>query len=195
MRVSHPSERRVTPERAGQRARAEHRRRRRILASAQRRAAELRHRSRAAAAHRRRAATHVRTYEEALESADRAAAREPLAPEDVNALLEESLAIVLPDRQFSEEEYGRLTDSVLRIRAARRALKEVPLSRETARFVERQRQEITDALATFEAVAGIAPSRLPDVLDPGNGINRDDHQEEDDADVAGEPLSDYPPQR
>lgn len=129
--------------------------------------------------------------EPALERAKRAAADEPLSRESVGELIEEGLARLWPERAFSEDDYEQLTDAVLRVRAARRALREVPVVTATAEFIERQRHDLTDALAQFELVAGISPSELPDAVDPEVGLSQD-HDEDDGEDVR-EPLSAYPP--
>lgn len=139
------------------------------------------------------------THEEALERANRAAANEPLSREEARELIAESFALLWPEREFSDEDYEQLTDSVLRIRAARRALREVPVLTRTAEFIERQRRELTDALTRFEVVAGASPSELPDVLDPDSGLSPDEAENEEgraeNVDEVPELLSDYPRKR
>lgn len=141
----------------------------------------------------RRAAVPGRTHEQALARADLAATHEPLAREAVVELLQESLGLLWPDRKFSAEDYERLTDDVLQVRAARRALEEVPVSVATAEFIARRRQELTDALADFELVTGVSPSALPDVLDTAQGLTLDEDDDGEDGDEVRELLSDFPP--
>lgn len=130
-------------------------------------------------------------HEHALALARSAEAQETMDRAQVRAVLADSFALMLPDRRFSDADYEAMTDAVLNVRAARRALAALPLSEGSARVVASERTELTNALAELERITGVNPSTYPDVLDPGAGISRDHDTKEEE--VVHEPLSNYPP--
>jgi len=130
-------------------------------------------------------------HERALTLARNAEAQETMDRAQVQALLADSFALMLPERRFSDADYEAMTDAVLNIRAARRALAALPLSEGSARVVASEHTQLTNALAELERITGVNPSAYPDVLDPGAGISRDDDANE--KEVVHEPLSNYPP--
>lgn len=123
--------------------------------------------------------------------AEAAAARERLDRSDVRAMLEAALGSMLPDREFSEEEAERLTDAVLRIRAARRVLKRVPPSVAAADVLARERAALTEALADFQEVTGLDPSELTEILEPDGGLSNNDDPDMDSPEPSGDEAPEY----
>jgi hypothetical protein len=90
----------------------------------------------------------------------------------VRQALEEAFDTHLPDRRLAPEQYERLTDAVLRIRAARRSLTGLPLSQENAEAIHRLREELTDALTDFHEVAGLTLDEFTELAQPGLGLDK-----------------------
>ncbi|RMF21012.1 MAG: hypothetical protein D6760_10340 [Deltaproteobacteria bacterium] len=103
-----------------------------------------------------------------------AADRERLDRSDVRAMLETALAAMIPERTFSDEEAERLTDAVMRIRAARRVLRRVSPSIAAADVLARERTVLTEALADFQEISGLDPSELTEILEPEGGLSNDE---------------------
>ncbi len=104
--------------------------------------------------------------------------------------LQEAFDSHLPDQRLDPEQYEKLADAVLRIRAARRSLAGLPLSQENAEAIHRLREELTDALTDFQEVAGLTPDEFTELVQPGLGL---DEESAEDETVVLEPLPEPPP--
>jgi hypothetical protein len=137
--------------------------------------------------------------ESARRIAERAAADETLERARVRELLEAHFAGRVPEAELAHVDYEAMTDAVMRIRAARRALGALEPSAASAEVLADARQDLTDALADFQLASGVAPSDLTELFDPADGLSHDDPADQggpsgDDADdAAPEYLRDYPP--
>ncbi len=96
--------------------------------------------------------------------ARRLAAREPYEREDLRRLFERVLAGKLRDRELGSEDYDRLVDAALRLRAALRVLRGTEESAATAAVREEQRQAVGLILGEIEAITGLPPAELGSVL-------------------------------
>jgi hypothetical protein len=94
----------------------------------------------------------------------RLAAREPYTRADLRRLLERVFADKLGDRQLGSEDYERLVDATLRLRAALRVLRGTDESSSTAAVREEQRQTVRTIFEEIEAITGLPPAELGSVL-------------------------------
>jgi hypothetical protein len=137
--------------------------------------------------------------ESARRIAEQAAADETLERAQIRDLLEEHFSAKLPESKLADVDYEAMTDAVMRIRAARRALGALEPSAASAEVLADARQDLTDALTDFERASGVAPSDLTELFDPADGLSHDDPADQgdhhsDDADhAAPEYLRDHPP--
>jgi hypothetical protein len=135
---------------------------------------------------------------------DRPVERAPAPPADaggqpaeatrsfVEAHLRSAFETHLPRYKLTDEQFQRLTDVILRIRAARQALNALPLDASTAETHRKLREELARAVADFKETADVDLSEFTELAEPESGITR----EENDRDViVHEPLPDPPPVR
>lgn len=98
--------------------------------------------------------------------ARRLAAREPYEREDLRRLLERVLAGKLRDRELGPQDYDRLVDAALRLRAALRVLRGTEESAATAQVRDEQRRAVGAIFGEIEAITGLPPAELGSVLTP-----------------------------
>ena len=114
-------------------------------------------------------------------------------------MLRERLAAGAAAQALTDADYRRMTDAVLRVRAAQRALQTVELSRASAEVVAREREQLTAALADLQRASGIPPSQLIETIDADSGLSHDPLPGESgaaaDEEIVNEPLGNYPPRR
>jgi hypothetical protein len=115
------------------------------------------------------AAPALAALESELAKADALAAEEPLKAEDVRALLEQVLAGRLP-RELSPQDYDRLTDAVMRVRAAERVLSGVDETEVSAELRAEQRLVLNDATSEVERITGVELGELSKIVDPQDGV-------------------------
>jgi hypothetical protein len=84
---------------------------------------------------------------------------------------------------------ARLTDALLRVRAAHHALYQFDITVENSEILHPWREQLRAALADFEAIAGFSVAEFTRHVQPQVGI---DVETDEDADVVVERLSDYP---
>jgi hypothetical protein len=82
---------------------------------------------------------------------------------EVRALIARVLADKLPDRQLTARDYDRLTDAVLRLRAANRAAQSGGEPTDAA-TLNTQHQAALAALTDIETITGVPPSELGELL-------------------------------
>ena len=82
---------------------------------------------------------------------------------EVRALIARVFDGKLPDRQLTARDYDRLTDAVLRLRAANRAAQSGGESSDAA-TLNAQHQAALSALTDIETITGIPPSELGELL-------------------------------
>jgi hypothetical protein len=85
---------------------------------------------------------------------------------------------------------ARLTDALLRVRAAHLALHRLDVTVENSEMLHPLREHLRAALADFEAIAGFSVAEFTRHMQPHVGL---DVETDEDADVVVERLSDYPP--
>jgi hypothetical protein len=112
-------------------------------------------------------------------------ADEKLSPVDVRVLLEQVLAGKLP-RQLSTRDYDRLTNAVMRVRAAERVLRGVDESAANAELRAEHRAILSDATSEVEAITGVELSALKQIVEPGGGVTQEGN--EDPATIVHETL-------
>ena len=128
----------------------------------------------------------------ATAEADPSPVGEEVGRATIRTALEQAFQEHLPDQGLSDADYERLTDAVIRMRAARQELNALPVSAENAEMIRRLREELNEALNEFQAVAGMDAVEFTRRVEPEVGLSN----EEDDAadpDATPELLSDYPP--
>jgi hypothetical protein len=96
--------------------------------------------------------------------ARRLAGREPYARDDLRRLLERVFAGKLADRELGSEDYERLVDATLRLRAALRVLRGMDESAATAAVREQQRETVRGIFGEIEAITGLPPAELGTLL-------------------------------
>src|SRR6185369_3440283 len=114
-----------------------------------------------------RAATPLATARAERSAADRAARETVTVPGDlpraaVRKLVERVLADKIPGRTLQPRDYDRLTDAVIRMRTAMRALRDA--GREDPAVVEAQREALASALAEIERTTGVAAVQLGELV-------------------------------
>ncbi|MDP3936942.1 MAG: hypothetical protein Q8R92_02260 [Deltaproteobacteria bacterium] len=127
---------------------------------------------------------------------------EPAAPDRalVREALQEAFAEKLPDRRLSEEEFDKLADAVLRMRAARERMAALSLTRENAAELAQLREDLNTAVTDFEYVSELTPSAFSALVEPDlQPIRKSpdagvDSNKDKDEDVTFEYLHDTPPQ-
>jgi hypothetical protein len=98
---------------------------------------------------------------------DRPPARERRERRDTHALVRDVLDGKLDDRELTPDDYDRLTDVVLRVRNAARILRSADASPVGDAARVEQRQVLVAALAEVEAITGVPPSELGNLLVTG----------------------------
>ncbi len=104
----------------------------------------------------------------ALPPADAIAPDESAVPDRafVRQALQEAFAEKLPDRRLSDDDFDKLADAVLRMRAARERMAALSLNRENAAELARLREELTAAVTDFEYVSELTPSAFSALVEP-----------------------------
>jgi hypothetical protein len=98
---------------------------------------------------------------------DRPPARARRARRDTHAMVRGVLDGKLDDRELTPADYDRLTDVVLRLRTAARILRSADDSAAGDAARVEQRQVLAAALAEVEAITGVPPSELGNLLVTG----------------------------
>jgi hypothetical protein len=97
--------------------------------------------------------------------ADLPPARDPLSRKDVRALVERVFKGKLADRELAPRDYDRLVDAVMRLRSALRVVRRGGESPADGAALDRHREAVRSALTEIEAITGVPPSELGNVLE------------------------------
>ena len=92
-----------------------------------------------------------------------AGARGP-SRKETRALLQRTLAGKLPARELQPRDYDRLTDAVLRLRAALGVLRAGENADANPATLDEQRQVVASALDEIERITGVPPSNFGEIL-------------------------------
>jgi hypothetical protein len=95
--------------------------------------------------------------------------------EAVRARLARDLAAHFPDRKLSSDEIDAAADALMRLRAARLELNELPRTAENAERIRSLTREIGEAYEDFEYVVELDPAEFTERVDPG--VDADDEEE------------------
>jgi hypothetical protein len=91
-------------------------------------------------------------------------ARDRLSRKDVRGLVERVFKGKLADRELAPRDYDRLVDAVMRLRSALRIVRRDDASPAGAAALDKQRAAVRSALTEIEAITGVPPSELGNVL-------------------------------
>jgi hypothetical protein len=107
----------------------------------------------------------------------------------VHDMLAAALHRHLSEHKFSASDIALLTDALLRVRAAHRAVNQLDVTVENREMRYQWREQLRAALADFEAIVGFSVAEFTQQVQPHVGIDVDT---DEDVDVVFERLSDYP---
>ncbi len=119
--------------------------------------------------------------------AERAAAHEPLLHDEIQRVLRIALPARFPQQNLEDSDYTTLSDIVLRIRAAQRALRTADTDRTRTYLEGIYFSPLQEALSNFQRITGMTAAELDGLL--GSKVESEHNNEATNAPVASKPTA------